>query len=431
MSGHADLIARANKVFDQLGVVRKSGDLGVNTTDDLATGDFMDRPQVDRLVDLTVGQSGWLAATSFRTVSQRKGQMPRIILNDVITQPSGQNVARNRGARFTTDHIEYDCKKYEAKFYITLEDIREAAASGTTDFEAVTQNAFGKAVGNDMARWALNGDEDLANPTTPYDLLMAHNNGWLKILRARANRYATRYGVAYARALFKRAIATMPQEYADDENLRWMIPRLLDLGWTDELITEGNGNALTERNLTTRVRTPIHGIPQLIVPQLRVDQGSNILRSPAAAGTPGTVTDASGTVKAVVSAFFGGYATGNAGRKLRLTYEDTGLYEDLVVFNEGGANYVQSTGTLGQSSISTTSADYTIDFADATSVVLTNPANLLFVLCDRVRAYRKFEEDEERWKFLLKYEADAEVFNEDAAVLIDGVVPPLFDSWGD
>lgn len=430
MDGHADLIARASKVFNQLGIVQKS-DLGVNTTEDLATGDFMDRSQVEKLVDLTVGQSGWLSAASFRTVNQRKGEMPRIVLSDVITQPSGENTSRNRGARFTTDRITYDCKKYEAKFYITLEDLREAAASGTTDFEAVVQNAFGKAVGNDMARWALNGDEDIAEPTTPYDVLMAHNNGWLKILRARALRYATRYGVAYARGLFKRAIAMMPQEYADDDNLRFILPRLLDLGWSDELITEGNGNTLTTQNLTTRVRTPIHGIPQLIVPQLRVDQGSDILRSPAAAGAPGTVTSPDSNVKADVSTFLGGYVVGNAGRKIRITYNDSGLYEDCIVFNSGGANYVETEGTLGQDSVSTTSGDYTVDFADCTSVVLTNPSNLLFVLCDRVRAYRKFEEDEERWKFLLKYEADAEVFNENAAVLIDGIVPPAFDDWGD
>lgn len=426
---NATLLRRAGAAFDALGVpARKGEDPEVITTDSVGTGQFMNRENVERLVDLTVGQSGWLAATSFMPVSSQKGQVPRMHISEVITSPSGQNRHRTRTMHPDTDHLQYDCKKYEARFYLTIEDLREAAASGEPDFEAKVQAAFAKAMGNDMARWALLGDQSITNPTTALDELLAHNDGWLKIARSRGVRYASARGTAYSRGVYSRALAMMPEEYADDENLRFMIPRLLDLGWTADLQALGGGSALTDKLLATRARTPILGVPQLIVPQMPVSGGFSILSGTTSAADA-VVDDSDGTMTVTVNTLLGGYSTGNAGRKVKITHKTSGLSEVCVVVNAGGANKILTVGSLGQDTISTTASDYTLDVADAASVLLTNPANLFFVLCDKIRAYRVFEEDDERWKFLVKYEADCGIYNEDALVLIDGVVPPAFTEW--
>ena len=76
--------------------------------------------------------------------------------------------------------------------------------------------------------------------------------------------------------------------------------------------------------------------------------------------------------------------------------------------------------------ISTTASDYTLDVADCTPVVLTNPRNLVLVICDKVRAYMKFEQEWERWRIDVFMELDFRVVNPDAAAMHDGVVPTRF-----
>jgi len=393
----------------------------VPTTADLATDNFMNQPQVDALVDLTLSQSGWLSAVSLKQKGQRSGTIPRMVLNDVVTEGVAENAGATPSTVPDTDEIAYQCAKYQATWYLTLEDIGEARAAGEADFDGKVRRAFGKAMGNDLARWFLNGDTSLA-ASSRLNRLLRQRDGILVKARAGSNYLQTTRGSAWSRVVYPAMKRALPSVYKDDPDLRWFMPADLDEDFVYSLQNLGDGAALRDRSLTERTRYAPMGIPPILVPQWNTDQGFATL-SGSTADADAVADDGDGTLTATVDTLFGGYSTDNAGRVVRITCDATGQSEDLVVVNSGGANKIASAGSLGQSTISTTAGDYTLDLADCTGMILTNPANLFLVLCRNIRAYRKFEQEAERWRVDVYYEADAGIFNDDALVLQEGIVP--------
>lgn len=418
------LLEQAGEILEGMGV--KALSPTVPTTDSLGAGEFMNRKAVDGLIDLTVSQNGWLAATSLVRRSQRAGEIPRLVINDVVTEGVGENAGATVATHPDTSVLEYQTKKFQATMYLTLEDIREARASGDANFDATVRRGFAKAMGNDMARAALRGDTSLP-ATTRENRLLRQRDGWLKKIRASGNRATTADGKAYARGVWSAMMSLMPDQYAEDPDLRWFFSRKIDIGWSDELAGYGASAGLASggEQLTERQRKTPLGIPQLILPQMPTNLGRSVLSTTSTVNPNSVVDDSDGTLTAVVTALFtAGYATANAGRKVKITCTATGQSETLDVYNEGGAHKVATNGSLGQASISTTAGAYTIDFADITPLLLTNPKNLAIVLTDQMRAHRKFEQEYERWRTDVFYEADFLVYNPEAAVLQDGVVAP-------
>lgn len=418
-----DLLKRAGEALDGMGV--KALTPTVPTTSSLAVGDFMDRSQVERLVDLTVSQSAWLSAVSMRIRNQRSGEIPRLELNEVVTEGVGENDPASPTTHPDTSQITYNCGKFKSTWYLTHEAIREAAASGEPDFEGKTRAAFAKAMGNDMARVALKGDTSL-DSSTRLNRLLRKRDGWLKQIRAAANRATTTYGSAWSVNAYYSLQALLPQEYRDDPDLRWFMPSLLDLAWSEHLsgTSAGVGSALGDAAKIERRRFTPAGIPQLIIPQMPDDQGFATLNGSAVAAD--AITSPSSNVRAQVDSLFGGYSSTHVGRRVTITCDATGQSETVVVTESGGALYATTSGGLGQSTISTTAGDYTLDVADCASMVLGNPLNLFVVLCDQIRAYKKFEQEAERWRIDVYWEADFGVFQPDALAIQDGIVRPAF-----
>ena len=106
MATNQELLAAAGEVLGGMGV-RKADT--VMTTDNMRTGDFMDRSQVERLVDLTVSQSGWLSTVSLKMRSQRAGEIPRLQLNEVVTEGVDENAGKTIATVPATDNVEYNC----------------------------------------------------------------------------------------------------------------------------------------------------------------------------------------------------------------------------------------------------------------------------------------------------------------------------------
>ena len=427
MSSNQELMAQAGVALGAIGV-RKSD--VVMTTANMATGDFMDRTQVERLVDLTVSQSGWLSAVSLKTRKQRSGEMPRMVINDVVTEGVPENAGKTVATVAETDNVPYNCRKYQATWFLTVEDMREAMASGEPDFERKVRAAFAKAMGNDMARWCLRGDT-LLDTSTRLNRLLRQRDGWLKQARAKALSFTTTRGAPFNTGLFTAMHSKMPEEFRDDANLRWFMPSIIDIAWTDSLREPTNsvGSQLQDRATIERTRFDPHGIPQLIVPQMPTNGGFNIVTASTAVAD--AVVDNTGSITFTVDTLFGGFNAKWVSRCVKVTLNSTGASENAIVFDDSGALKITTVGTLGQNVVSTTASEYTLDLCDVTTALLTNPANLFIALCDEIRAYRKFEQEGERWRIDVFYEADAGIFNENALVIQDGIVAPSFDFGAD
>lgn len=428
MPTNQEMLEQASAVLAESGVrVNKALSPTVPTTDSLATGDFMNRKQVDALVDLTVSQNAWLAATSVLTRTQKSGEINRIVINDVVTEGVTENAGQTVSTHPDTDTIEYQTGKYQATWYMTREDIREARASGEANFGGKVRAAFAKAMGNDLGRAALLSDTTLP-ASSRLNRLLRKRDGWLKKIRASGIRHTTTRGSAYARELYAAMLDAMPDEYADDPSLRWLVPRKLDLGFTQEMAAAGEAGGfpnLGERAMATRERLMPHGIAQLIVPQMPTTQGADTVDD-TADDADAVADDGDTTLTATVNTLFGGASSTHQGRKVTITYTPNGQSETLTVAWTGSALVVRTAGSLGQSSIDTDETNYAVDFADLTSAILTNPANLGVVICDQVRAYQKFEQEFERIRIDIYYEADFILFNENAVVLQDGIIAPSY-----
>ncbi len=415
-----DLLERVGASLDRMGV-RKALSPEVPTTDSLATGDYMNRAQVDSLVDLTVAQAGWLAACSVRMRDQRAGQLPTIEITDTVTEGVSENGGSTVATHPDTDHKSYSAKKFQATWFLTLEDLSESRASGEPDLDGKVRGAFGKAMGNDLAKAALRGDTTLGS-STRLDRLLRQRDGWLKQGRSGGGYRTTTRGSAWARTLYPAMLRRMPSQFRDDPDLRWFCPPALDDNFTEYLTSLGGGSQLTDQALTERRRYAPGGIPPILVPQLPTDQGFDTLTGSTSSAD--TVTDnGDGTITLRVDTLFGGYAVANLDRVVRVTFTDTGETEDVSVENVSSHNVITTAGNLGQSTISTTAGDYVLDVADCAPCLLTNPRNLVVVLCRKVRAYRKWEQEAERWRLDVFYEADFVVYNDDALIMQEGIVP--------
>lgn len=424
---NAQLLASLDSAMSRIGV-NKALTPTVQTSTSMAAGQFMNRPQLEQLVDLTVSQSGWLAKVGIKLRNQRAGEMPKLVLNDVVTEGTNENGGQTIATHPDTSTVSYNCGKYQATWYMTYEELREARASGEPNVEAKIMAAFAKAMGNDIARASMNGNTSL-DASTRLNRLLNKRDGWLKQLRAAANVVDTTRGAAWAIAAFYKALATMPEVYREDPDLVWFMPSLLDLKWSELVAAYASGgSALGDRLTTERTRATPTGIPQLLIPQMPTDQGFAITNQGAAPDVAESVTDdGDGTITLQVDDLFGGYAAGFAGRKVKVTFSGTGQSEVCTVAAESSHLVVHTTGSLGQSTINTTAANYPLDLADLNSLLLTNPRNLFVVMCDQVRAYRMWEQAFERWRIDVFYELDFGVFNFDAAVLLDGIITPAFD----
>ena len=393
----------------------------VPTTSTLQTDNFMNQAQVERLVDLTVSQSGWLSAVTVKTRQQRAGTIPRMVINDVVTEGVGENDGGTVATSPDTDEVAYNCRKYKSTWFLTFEDVAEARAHGEPDFDGAVRRAFAKAMGNDMARASLNGNTSL-DASSRLNRLLRHRDGFLVKARQSANYLQTTRGSAWSRNLYPAMLRQLGTEYKDDPRLRWLLPPMLDEDFTNYLQGLGDGARLRDEALTTRQRWAPMGIPGIMIPQWPTDQGFATVAG-SAVDADSVADDGDGTLTAVVDTLFGGYNASHAGRSVTITNDATGQSETLTVVDTGAQLEIRSVGSLGQSTISTTASDYTLDLADLTGAMLTNPANLFMVLCRQIRAYRKWEQEAERWRVDVYYEADFGIFNSDALVLQEGIVP--------
>lgn len=432
-----DILKSLGRSFGRLGIVddpdgsraartaaAKSLTPTVHTSGSVATENFMNQPQVERLVDETVSQSGWLSVVDLKLRQQRSGTIPRMVINDVVTEGVPENAGETVTTHVDTSEVPYEAAKYQATWFLTLETVSEARAAGEPDFDGKVRRAFAKAMGNDMARAAVRGDESL-DSSSRLNRLLRQRDGWLVQARTRANYKTTTRGTNWSRKLYPAMKRQLPSQYKDDPDLRWFLAPELDEDYTYALQELGDGAQLRDDALIQRRRWAPMGIPGLLVPQWPTDQGFSTLNGSTADAD--SVTDNGGTITFRVDTLFGGYDSAHAGRIITVTYDANGQSETLTVKDTGSQLQVTTSGTLGQSSVSTTAGDYSIDLADCTGAMLTNPRNLFVVLCRNIRAYRKWEQEAERWRIDVFYEADFGIHNGDAMVLQEGIVPTLIE----
>lgn len=416
--------AELKKMFDSWasdrGIPISKGDAaGTLTLDNTNFGDLLPREAVRDLIDLTQDQSQFLQMIKIDPVSSEKGTVPFVDWTRPTLRKLAENQPLTKGTGPDTGRFPYRTQRMGAIISYTLRDLREAEAAGIDQWESKMNTLFAQQVANDLCRIIWDGDSSLDESTNDLNAMLAAFDGIHK-LAAQAHVIDASTIAAYGLGVHNVMLDKMPAPYNADAGLKWLMSRRTDSAYHREL--EKLGTALGDAAKVTGQTFSPFGIPKSVVPQLRDDLGVS--------GTPDGVTDdADGTITLQVDTLLGGAAAGNAGRTIKVTYTPSGLSEVLKATWDGSNNFIATTTNLGQTTISTTATDYTIETADETSIVLCNPDYIHLVMLDQWRASRMWNEEYERWEIRIRMEGTLVLPITRAIVITKRLTVPIVNTW--
>ena len=425
----ADVVNKSRDVLSRLGINRGDQDLRaksteVNTTSSLATGQLMNQRQAYALIENTVNEAGFLTKFGRMITTNQSGNIPKMAFNRPITRGADEAVSQTHSRRPSKDDVPYDVAKLHSTLYWSTESAMQAAATGEHDLARKLFSAVSKACGNDAADLVVNGDEDLP-ATTDDNLLRRVQDGILKQIKGGRGRWKTTdRGKPFAPGLLYAMKRRMDRRWRSNPNNMWLWEEMLDLAWRENRTNAGDTSGIItgDRATTSKVEILPLGENILRVPKIATDQGFDTLA--ATQSNADTVVDGGGSITFTIDTIVGGSSVDATGRIVRITHISSGETEDVVVVKSGGANKATTQGTLGQVSVSTTASHYTVDFADCTTALYCDPANVQLVFWGAVRAFYEFEQDADRYRIDVYWHMDIIILEPDAMVMQQGISLP-------
>jgi hypothetical protein len=366
-------------------------------------GGIIPQPLVEEMISLTRTQSRWLGNIDTRIRARQSGNVPVTDWNEPATEYVGRNDGTKVTTRPPTWNVPYNCKKLKSEFFVTTEELREAVQAGISNFETKMLADWATQLGNDIATLAIQGDASLDQSSRLNRLLRATDGVDIKT-DAGANVFDAA-GQSFGQGMFAAMLDYMPDRFAEDQGLAWLFNRRVNTHWHDSLTnvntTERMRSALGDRALTTEVMVPPLGINQLIVPQIKSNNGPTAV-APTSATASGNGIDFD--LSTLIPSQIATVALG-VGRRILCTYLPSGLTETVLAYDDTELTCL-TVGKLGQDTVSTTAADYSVRVADETEVYLSNPKGLVLVYCNEWRSYREFNKDFDRFEVTTYVEAD-------------------------
>lgn len=414
-----EILRMSETFFKKHNITKAEG--GVIDLSNTNFGGILPRPMVEQMIGLTRKQNEWLSSINSVT---RKGSTGNVPVFD-FSEPGMEHVGENEGTPITnrprTWNAPYACKKFRSDFYITTEELQEAAAAGMSAFETKMVGDWTKQLGNDVANCSINGDKSLGDETRLNRMLRGING--IKIQMASGN-VTDAEGQAWGQGIYDAMLDSMPDKYADDGGLRWLFNRRVNTNWEASLTnvntTERTRSALGDAVLTQTIKVPPLGIPQIIVPQISAHYGT--------VGTPDAVTDNTGSITFRVNDILVD-TTDSTGRKVKVVYIPTGTSEVATVAYVSSDNVITTAGTLGQTTVSTTTTDYSIQIFDETDLYLTNPKTITMVMCSDWRSYREFNKNYDRFEITTYIQFDIIVPTPEVSVMFNRVRVTPIETW--
>lgn len=423
MLTNAEINRAVTKALNDLNITDVGKANGVTDIGDANFGDLLPKSLVWKLLDLSRSQSQWLSEISTVVVDRQAGTIPVFDLigpvSEGVSNNSGQPVPNDP----TTYNVAYSCKKLKAEWYVTYQQLREAAAGGITDFEGIVFAAFAGAMGNDHANLLINGNTALDSSTRLNRLLNVHD-GLLKMTDSGTVHNAA--GKKFGPGVFSFLCDIMPEKWQSEPNLKFLTNRRTMAHWKRSLTNVNQASTITRSGLGDRLivsqdTANPEGIPPIIIPQLSHSMGP----------TPVAPTSLTASTTLVIRiATLAPDATSAAGRRVRVLCKLTGKEEVCVVtYNGSSQNIVTTTDLMGQSAASTTASDYTITFADESVLIHGNPKLINLVVCDEIRSYRVFNPKADRFEITTYVELSVVLPVPAALPKVSRLWTPPIDDW--
>jgi hypothetical protein len=319
-------------------------------------------------------------------------------------------------------YVDIDPQHVKMDLGITRRAQRRAQSLTGGDVAATAREGFKVAFGNNMARsWTI-GDRTSSDPSlSPFDGVYTQAAaGGLQVLDLARDIGGVRVAVPFDPDLiYPGALRSLERPFRS-QLARWYMH-------ADEVVEYGRW--LSQQGIS----------PEVIQRQFWAEgivpgpQGRGIIEVdwwPEEIGPSGTPTsvadDGDGTMTVRVSTILpDAYDTADDdNRQVKVTLNATGAFEICTVYRSGGQNLIATTGALGQTVISTTASDYTVQVVDEASSILSLPGNFCMVMGDKIRSYGEVDTDDESRIIKVHADLDVVILREEAGVLVIGYFLP-------
>lgn len=405
-------------VLMNIGGTRQDLQKSVVGLDNANFGELLPMEFVHEVITDIRDKSDLLNKITTYTVGQQAGTVPIIRLNEPSLRYVPPNAGITHAVAPATDRVSYNCKKFRSDLIILHEELREARRLSIADFENKLVDMWTTKLANDLTRIAVQSDDSLDESTAENRMLRAFDG--LLVQTDTDSTVIDVAGAGFAKGIFDILIDNIDSEYENDPNLQWIMNTRVNNRWMTSL--SKLGTALGDTVLTGGGQFSPHGKPKIICPYIPDTLGSS--------GTPDAVADdGDGTMTIKVNTISGGQAEANAGRTIKVTFTNTGLSEILTSTWSGADVIIQTSGALGQDTISTTTSLYTVKIHDETTVMLMNPLGLILVLCDAWRSTREYNKDFDRIEITTYLEADEIIPIKEAITKLTGMKAPRMTSY--
>ncbi len=414
----SDLLKDAVKAVNrQLLGKAEGGSMNLSTTH---YNQLIPQEEVWALMDLTMDHTSFLSEVNTIRRMQKKGTIPIWNLEGWVMEHVGEQDPTQVTSRGETSRVSYMTEKMKCDIVISHEELAEHEAAGLGNFETQAVNSFTTQLNNNIAELAFRAKSSLrGSAATREERALKAFDGVDVLTDAGANVYDAN-GKAFGKKVYSYMVDKMPWKYRrNPQNLRWWQNTRVTNNWQDALADLGT--AMGDRALTSKTVPPPHGIDVWTVPYIPENDGPTAIAPTSVAGT----TEVTAVLTTLITAGDPASVAAGVGRQFLITCVDTGQSEVCTGYEDTTLK-IQTSGKLGQASVSGTASDYTVRPYDETTIYLGNPKAIHVVWNGEWRSSREYNKDLDQIEITIYMELTVVIPVSDHIVKVTNVaIPPL------
>jgi hypothetical protein len=229
----------------------------------LTNGGRLNAEQRDRFVQLVQDSSVLLKHVRFEQMRNLRKDIDRIFIGAPVTVAATEDNAGTNSSRPVFSQISLSADKLRSDWEISTEALQDNIEGGS--LEDTIMEMMVKRISTDIEILAIQGDVTKTGLSS-YEALVGTADGY-DVLTAGAWQVDAA-GATITKELFSDALRTMPDQYLQDPDLRWIVSRATMIDWQESIAgreTAGGDSALAGKTMSP------YGIPMLVVPNMPIN----------------------------------------------------------------------------------------------------------------------------------------------------------------
>jgi hypothetical protein len=232
----------------------------------LFSGGELQPKQFDKFVENVKALSNMIKYIRTVKMDRAKMEIDKLNISEPITRSASENVPPvwAEGSSPLFSKLELSTNKITSFWSITWETLKDNIER--EKLERTIMRGFQTKMAEDFENLAINGDTTYSKTSAiPSERLWAIDDGWYKMSLSGHVVDARGHEISYE--LFESTIRRMPEQYAQDPNVQWIMNRFCILDWVSILARRGDVGAKVLEN--GAIDRPILGyrvIPAPLIP---------------------------------------------------------------------------------------------------------------------------------------------------------------------